>query len=61
MTYPHWTRTMEALMVHPAATASTRSLAEICLNLIEINKFDPETIEYLNSRASQALENSSGD
>ncbi len=60
ITYPYWVKTMESLLRHPSATSSTRMLAEMCLNLIELNKFDGETIEYLNSRALQALESSNG-
>ena len=60
LSYPYWVKTMETLMKLPSSDPATRELAEMCLNLIELNKFDPETIEYLNSRGVQAMEANDG-
>lgn len=62
LSYPYWVTAMETLMAHPSSNQAVKELAEMCLNLIELNKFDPETIEYLNSCGARAMQgDDSGD
>lgn len=57
ITHSFWVKTMETMMKHPSSNEATRQLAEMCLHLIQLNKSDPETIEYLNACAARAMEN----
>lgn len=56
ITHNTWVQTLTSIHNHPSSDQSVKQLAEMCLALIEINKHDPETVAYLNARASRALE-----
>ena len=56
MTYPYWVKTMETLQTHPSSDTTHKQLAAMVLALIELNKHNPATIEFLNTRGSEALE-----
>jgi hypothetical protein len=55
LSYNYWVKTMKTLKAHPSSNDATRQLAEMCLRLMEINKFDRTTIEYLNAEGARAM------
>jgi len=55
LTYAHWQEAMRIMSEHPQATHNERELALMVQSLIDINKFDPETIEYINNKAEQFM------
>ncbi len=60
LTHNYWVETMQTMMKHPSANETIRQLAEMVLNLIELNKFDPDTGAYLDSLGLKALEENDG-
>ena len=55
LSYDIWMNTLIAYRDHPSSSGALRQLSEMVLSLIEINQHNPQTIEYLNSRTSQAI------
>lgn len=56
ITYKHWMETLTVMAEHPSCGANERKLATMLKTLFEINRFDPETIAYMNARAFEAME-----
>ena len=55
LTYGVWMKTCDFYKSHPSSTVTTKELAEMLRDLIELNKHDHDTIEYLNTRANRAM------
>ena len=55
LSHDYWVKTMRTMMIHPSSNEATKQLAEMCLNLIELNKFDADTIAYLNAEGARAM------
>jgi hypothetical protein len=55
LSYDIWMKTLTAYRDHPSSTKSLVHIAELAKKLIEINKHNQETIQYLNSRANHAI------
>jgi hypothetical protein len=56
LTYAHWQEAMRILSEHPDATHNEKELALMVRSLIDINRYDPETITYINEKAEQFME-----
>tara|TARA_R110000822_G_scaffold76203_4_gene183150 strand:- start:887 stop:1120 length:234 start_codon:yes stop_codon:yes gene_type:complete len=55
LSYDIWINTLAAYRDHPSSSGALKQLAEMLRLIIEINKHDPKTIGYLNSRANLAM------
>jgi hypothetical protein len=51
LTYLHWRETLGIIQGHETSTNNEKQLAEMVRALFEINKYDPETIAYMNGKA----------
>ena len=55
LTYGHWMEAMRLLQAHESASHNEKELAGMVASLIDINRYDPETISYINNKAEHYL------